>query len=84
MAFQLHVLREDDLFVDVATNVGAHANLVFSAISARGLAYEPAPSPYVRLLGSGPLNQARDNVLCVHLAVAGVRGTIALAPLKVR
>ena len=35
MAFLLHVLREDDLFIDVGANVGSYSILACAAIGAR-------------------------------------------------
>lgn len=44
MAFLLHFLRSEDLFVDVGANVGSYTILACSAIGARGIAFEPVPS----------------------------------------
>lgn len=44
MAFVLHFLREDDLFVDVGANIGAFSVLASGVRGARSHAFEPAPA----------------------------------------
>jgi hypothetical protein len=46
MGFLLHVLRGEDLFVDVGANVGSYTILACSVVGARGFAFEPVPSTY--------------------------------------
>ena len=41
MAFLLHLLRPDDLFVDVGANIGSFTVLASGAVGARSLAIEP-------------------------------------------
>jgi FkbM family methyltransferase len=41
MAFVLHVLRPDDLFVDVGANVGSYTILAAGAVGARCVSFEP-------------------------------------------
>ena len=43
MAFVLHVLRPDDLFVDVGANVGSYTILAAGAVGARCVSFEPDP-----------------------------------------
>src|SRR5258707_13161636 len=52
MGFLLHFLRKGDLFVDVGANVGSYTILACAAVVRRGLAFEPMPSTYWRLVGS--------------------------------
>lgn len=42
MAFALHLLRPDDLFVDVGANVGVYTVLASKVCGARTMAFEPA------------------------------------------
>lgn len=79
MAFLLHLLRQEDLFIDVGANVGAYTVLACSAIGARGFAFEPVPSTFARLLDNVRLNRADDRVRCVNKAVAEAPGTIAFS-----
>src|ERR1700681_3691909 len=56
MGYLLHVLREDDLFVDVGANVGSYTILACSVRRARGFAFEPVPTTYKRLFENIRLN----------------------------
>jgi FkbM family methyltransferase len=79
MAFLLHFLRGDDLFVDVGANVGAYTVLACSAVGAQAFAFEPVPSTYTRLLDNVRLNRTEDRVRCINAAVGDVPGTIAFS-----
>jgi FkbM family methyltransferase len=79
MAFLLHLLRQEDLFVDVGANVGAYSVLACAATAARGVAFEPVPSTYSRLLDNVRLNRAESRVQCINMAVADVPGSIAFS-----
>jgi FkbM family methyltransferase len=69
MGFLLHFLRPDDLFVDVGANVGSYTILACSAIQSRGIAFEPVPSTYARLVENIRINQAEDRVACINKGV---------------
>jgi len=45
MAFVLHALRPDDVFLDVGANVGTYSILVSGVAQARTTALEPIPLP---------------------------------------
>lgn len=77
MAFLLHILREDDLFIDVGANVGAYTILACAAIGANGYAFEPVPSTYRRLLENVHLNHLENKVKCFNLGVGDKQGHIA-------
>src|SRR5262245_43975458 len=48
MAFVLHYLERDDLFVDVGANVGSYTLLASGAVGARTIAFEPVPQAIAR------------------------------------
>lgn len=77
MAFLLHVLREDDLFVDVGANVGSYTILACSAVGARGMAFEPVPDSYRRLVENIRLNGVEDRVFCVNKGVGDRSGQVS-------
>jgi FkbM family methyltransferase len=56
MAFVLHALRADDLFVDVGANIGSYSVLAAGAVGARTIAFEPAPRAFECLLDNLRLN----------------------------
>lgn len=77
MGFLLHFLRADDLFVDIGANVGSYTILACSAVGARGVAFEPVPSTYERLVENMRLNHLDDKVKCINKGVGAQQGTIA-------
>src|ERR1700737_3441722 len=56
MAFLLHTLRSEDLFVDVGANVGSYTLLAAGAVGARCVSLEPVPLAFGRLLENIRLN----------------------------
>lgn len=69
MAFLLHVLRSDDVFVDVGANVGSYTILASSVVGARSYAFEPVPSTYSRLVDNVRLNHLDELVNCINKGV---------------
>lgn len=76
MAFLLHVLRSDDLFIDVGANSGSYTILACAAVGARGYAFEPIPATYNRLFENVRLNHLEDRVNCVNKGVGAEQGSI--------
>lgn len=77
MAFLLHVLRSDDLFIDVGANAGSYTILACSAIGAKGFAFEPVPSTYKRLVQNMRLNNLENMVICINKGIGSEQGSIA-------
>lgn len=77
MAFLLHFLRAEDLFVDIGANVGSYTILACSAVGARGVAFEPVPSTYKRLVENMRLNHLDEKVKCINKGVGAQKGTIS-------
>jgi FkbM family methyltransferase len=76
MAFLLHFLRDSDLFVDVGANVGSYTILACSAVGAKGIAFEPVPSTYKRLVENMHLNHLEGLVKCINKGVGAKQGSI--------
>lgn len=76
MGYLLHVLREDDLFVDVGANVGSYTILACAAVGCCGVAVEPIPATYSRLVENVRLNRLEAKVSCLNLAVGKEAGRI--------
>jgi FkbM family methyltransferase len=76
MAYLLHVLRDEDLFVDVGANVGAYTVLACAARRARGCCFEPVPSTYERLCENLTLNQLEDRVEAHNLGAGAQDGEL--------
>ena len=77
MAFLLHVLRDDDLFVDVGANVGSYTILACAAIGAKGYAFEPVPATYKRLVENIRINHLEDRVQYLNMGVGREPAMIA-------
>jgi FkbM family methyltransferase len=69
MSFLLHFLRASDLFVDIGSNAGSYTILACSAVGARGIAFEPIPETYNRLLNNIRLNSLAARVTCINKAL---------------
>jgi len=74
MAFVLHALRSDDLFVDVGANIGAYTVLASGAIGTRCISFEPAPSAYRALLDNLRLNDLTARVEARNECLASAPG----------
>ena len=70
MAYLLHVLNEDDLFVDVGANVGSYTILACAVRGAKGYCFEPVPSTYQRLVKNIKLNEITDRVKSYNIGLA--------------
>lgn len=76
MAFLLHYLRSEDLFVDVGANVGSYTILAGAAVRSACLAIEPVPSTFDALVENVRLNHSEPRTECVNAALGAAYGTI--------
>jgi FkbM family methyltransferase len=76
MAFLLHLLREDDLFVDVGANAGSYTILACAVRGARAYSFEPVPDTYRRLSANIKLNRVEDRAKHLNIGIGGGRGFI--------
>jgi len=74
MAFVLQATRPDDLFVDVGANVGAYTLLACGVAGARGIAIEPVPSSFSKLMDNLRLNDLTGRVRALNVAAGAARG----------
>lgn len=77
MGFLLHFLRAEDLFVDIGANVGSYTILACSAVGASGIAFEPIPGTYKRLVENMRLNHLDEKVKCINKGVGARQEVIA-------
>ncbi|MCU0288505.1 MAG: FkbM family methyltransferase, partial [Acidobacteria bacterium] len=70
MAYVLHVVETQDLFIDVGANVGAYTILACASKGASGYCFEPEPTVYQRLIENIRLNDLTNRVksFCVGLS----------------
>ncbi len=76
MAFLLHALRPEDLFIDIGANFGSYTILACSAIGARCFAIEPVPSTFDKLVENIHLNHSEDRVTCLNIALGNDHGRL--------
>jgi FkbM family methyltransferase len=76
MAFTLHIVREDDLFVDVGANAGSYTILACAVKGARGYCMEPVPSTFLRLMSNIHLNKLSDRVKCLNVGISDHEGEL--------
>ena len=77
MAFLLHVLRRDDLFIDVGANSGSYTILASSVIGAKVYCFEPIPSTYLRLVNNIRVNNLEgERVVALNIALGDSSGEI--------
>jgi len=66
----------EDLFVDIGSNVGSYVLLACGAAGARGLAIEPIPTTYTKLVENLRLNDLLGRVRAINAGAADARGTL--------
>lgn len=74
-----HLLRKDDLFIDIGANVGSYTILACSAIGAKGYAFKPIPDTYEKLIENIRLNHLEDEVTCLNMGLGDKTGTLSFS-----
>jgi len=77
MAFALHLLRPNTLFLDVGANVGSYSILAAS-LGAKCVTFEPVPSSYACLLENIHLNCFENLVDARNIAVGDQQGRLRM------
>jgi FkbM family methyltransferase len=77
MAFLLHALRAEELFVDVGANVGVYTVLASAAVGARSVAIEPNAKSVAALRRNLALNGIESRVTVFELAAGEQSGEVA-------
>lgn len=76
MAFLLHYLREDDVFVDVGANLGSFSILASGVSRARSIAFEPIDTTTREMREQLRLNDISDKVDVREIALGAQEGTV--------
>jgi len=77
MAYVLHSLTPEDLFVDIGSNIGCFTLLACAVKGARGYCFEPVPSTYIRLLNNLQLNNLADRVKAINIGLSDKEGILS-------
>ncbi len=76
MAFVLHALRPEDLFVDVGANIGSYTVLAGAAVGATCVSVEPVPSTFRHLVENIDLNDLKNSVECLNIGLGKESSTL--------
>jgi len=75
MAFALHLLRPNDLFVDIGANVGSYTVLAAS-VGAKSISVEPIKIAFDHLMRNIHLNGISDSVDARNIGVSSDKGSL--------
>ena len=67
MSFVLHLLRKDDVFLDVGANIGSYTVLAAGVVGAKCLSIEPVPATFSYLMDNINLNEIGENVRAFNI-----------------
>ena len=76
MAFLLHFLREDDLFIDIGANIGSYTLLASNEVGAEAISIEPIPETYKRLKTNLLLNNLDHRVDALNIGLGRKSGVL--------
>jgi FkbM family methyltransferase len=76
MAFTLHFLRPEDLFLDIGANVGSYTLLASGVCKARTISFEPDPDTMTLLRRNIDLNSLHGRVVLEQTAVGAEEGEV--------
>lgn len=79
MGFLIHLLRPEDLFVDVGANIGSYTILAASVCGAEVIAFEPDPGTYGSLFDNINANNIQSKVEVIQKAVGSEEGEISFS-----
>ena len=76
MSFLLHLLRDEDMFMDIGSNIGSYTILASGAIRWRSIAIEPIPSTYEHLKNNIAVNRMEDRVEALNIGLGSKHSTL--------
>ncbi len=76
MAFLLHFLQCNDLFIDIGANVGVYTILSSAEIGAKTIAIEPVPSTFNYLINNVLINNIQDKVKAFNIGLGSENGIL--------
>ena len=76
MSFLLHLLRDEDMFMDIGSNIGSYTILASGAIRCRSIAIEPIPSTYEHLKNNISVNQMEERVEALNIGLGSKHSTL--------
>ncbi len=74
MAFLLHFLRPDDVFIDAGANVGSYSLLASGIVGSQSIAFEPLPTTFNNLINNINLNGLSNLVMAHNIGLSSGNG----------
>lgn len=74
MAFVLHFLRKEDLFIDIGANIGSYSILAGKEVGAETISIEPVPQTYKTLQLNIALNDIVRNTRLLNIGLGKHKG----------
>lgn len=76
MAFLLHFLRNEDVFLDAGANVGSYTMLASGHVGCNSIAVEPVPSTFENLLNNIAINKIAPIVEAHNIGLGSQKGIL--------
>ena len=76
MSFILHSLNENDVFIDVGSNIGSYTLLSSGVIGAKSISIEPVPSTYNSMLQNIEINNLESRVRPLNIGLSHKKGNL--------
>jgi FkbM family methyltransferase len=76
MAFTIHYMRQNDLFIDVGANIGSYTVLASGVSRARTICFEPVPATIERLRANIAVNELGALVEVRQLCIGSIKSTV--------
>jgi FkbM family methyltransferase len=76
MSFVLHLLRKDDLMLDIGANIGSYTILAGAVVGAKCFAFEPIPDTFRYLIDNVNINGIYEKVKCYNIGLANKNGIL--------
>ena len=76
MAFVFHLLRKNDLFVDIGANIGSYTILAGGAVGAQCISVEPIKSTFHLLEENINLNRLSGHVQALNMGIGNEKGIL--------
>jgi FkbM family methyltransferase len=76
MAFLLHLLRPDDLFIDIGANIGSYTMLASAEAGANTIAVEPVPQTFGHLTQNIKLNNIAAKATALNIGLGSKKDNL--------
>lgn len=74
MGFLIHLIRKNELFIDVGANLGSYSQLASGLCKGKSIAFEPVPTTFKRLNENIKINHLNGKVQLRNLALNNEKG----------